>query len=251
MLIPDRRRGLLDELRRRGSAQVEELADVLDVSASTIRRDLALLEADGSLLRAHGGAYLAGVDARSTATDAGPEMREAKERIGAAAAEHVADGMTLMILAGTTTASMLGHLAGRSVTVVTNGLNIGHRLAGQPDITLVMLGGVLNRDQMTLLGPMTEQNMADLHVDVMFAGAWGVTPEVGVTGHKVIQAGYHHSMLRHTDSLIVLADGSKFGRRGPTLLADVDQVDHFVTDRDAPDEVVSALRGRGADVTVC
>ena len=250
VLIPDRRRRLLDELRGRGSAQVEQLADVLRVSASTVRRDLALLEADGLLLRAHGGAYLA-TGGRPPTQASEPGLHEAMQRIGSAAAEQVVDGMTVMILAGSTTASMVPHLARRSITVVTNGLDIGHALAGHADVELVMLGGVLNRDQMTLLGPMTEKNMADLHVDAMFAGAWGVTPEIGVTGSKVIAAAYHHSMLRRTDSLVVLADGSKFGRRGPTVLADVAQVERFVTDSSAPGDVVDALRFRGATVTVC
>lgn len=104
---------------------------------------------------------------------------------------------------------------------------------------------------MTLLGPLTEQNMADLHVDVMFAGAWGISVDAGVTGAKVIQAGYHHSMLQHSDALVVLADATKFGRRGPTLLADVEQVDAFITDQDAPGPMVRDLRNRGADVVTC
>lgn len=251
MLVPDRRRLLLDELHRHGSAQVEQLSDVLGVSASTVRRDLALLEDDGLLVRAHGGAYVRRGDPQQQPSATAGDAAEAKARIGAAAAQRVADGTTVMILAGSTTGSMLPHLAGRSITVVTNGLDTAHTLARFPEITVVMLGGVLNRTQNTLLGPMTEQNMKDLHVDVMFAGAWGVNAEAGVTGDKVIQAGYHHSMLKHADSLVVLADAAKFGRRGPTLLAGVEQVDCFVTDRDAPEAVVAALRERGATVTVC
>jgi DeoR/GlpR family transcriptional regulator of sugar metabolism len=256
MLVPDRRRQLLDQLRLAGSAQVEQLADALDVSASTVRRDLTLLEADGLLVRAHGGAYLPNYLERRPATTgvaapAPAAVHAAKERIGHAAAERIADGMTVMVLAGSTTNTLLPHLQGRSLTVVTNGLDVAHVVAGYPEITLVMLGGILHRDQMTLLGPMTEQNMADLHVDVMFAGAYGIAADVGVTGNKVIQAGHHHSMLRHADALVVLADASKFGRRGPTLLADIDQVDTFVTDAAAPAEVINALRARGAQVTTC
>lgn len=249
VLAPDRHRQLLDELRLRGSAQVEQLADVLSVSAATVRRDLALLEAEGLLSRVHGGAYLeAGEGRRPTPPE--PDVDSAKQRIGRAAAERVVDGMTIMVLAGSTTSSMLPHLARREITVVTNGLDVAHTLARHPSVTLVMLGGVLHREQMTLLGPMTAMNMADLHVDVLFAGAWGVNPDVGVTGSKVVQAGYHHSMLKHANALVVLADSTKFGRRGPTVLAAVDQVEGFVTDRGAPDTVVEALRAHGPSVTV-
>lgn len=253
MLAPDRRRLLLEHLRRHGSVRVEQLASHLGVSPATVRRDLALLEDEGRLLRAHGGAFVTPTGATSpVATDTTADHRSAvKERIGRQAATYVDDGMTIMILSGSTTGAMLSHIQDRAITVVTNGLGVGAQLAAHPSVRLVMLGGLLDREQMTLLGPMSEQNMADLHVDVMFAGAYGVDPEIGVTGAKLNQAGYHHSMLHHTDSLVVLADGEKFGRRGPTVLAGVDQVDRFVTDAAAAPAVVDALRSRGCDVVVC
>ena len=247
MLVPDRHRRLLDEVRRHGSAEVTELAGAVGVSASTVRRDLAVLEAEGLLRRARGGAYLAPARGTQPAADG---ARDVKARIGARAAAFVEDGMTVLILGGSSTAAMLPFLAGRTVSVVTNGLDIATALAPDPRITLVLLGGVLHREQMTLLGPMTAQNMADLHVDVLFAGAYGVHPEVGVTGAKVTQAGDHHSMLRHTESLVVLATGEKFGRQGPTLLARTEQVDTFVTDDSARVEVLDALRARGSAVFV-
>jgi DeoR/GlpR family transcriptional regulator of sugar metabolism len=113
-----------------------------------------------------------------------------------------------------------------------------------------MLGGVLHREQRTLLGPITEQNMADLHVDIIFAGAYGIDPDSGVTGSKVIAAGYHHTMLRQTDELIVVADATKLGRRGPTRLATIDQVTTLITDADAPATILAQLRDRGATIEV-
>ncbi len=249
MLVPDRHRALLDEVRRRGSAQVGQLADAVGVSAATVRRDLAALEAEGLLRRARGGAYLDPTRAPSPAASGDPEV---KARIGQRAAQFVEDGMTVLILSGSSTESMLPALLHhQDLSVVTNGLGVANALAPHPQITLVMLGGVLHREQMTLLGPMTAQNMADLHVDILFAGAYGIDPDVGVTGAKLTQAGYHHSMLRHTESLVVLATGEKFGRQGPTLLARADQVDTFVTDDTAPGEVLDALRERGSSVVVC
>ena len=206
------------------------------------------------LLRARGGAYL------ESRTDAAPHTAprggdgaavDVKQRLGRQAVDLLEDGMTAMILAGSTTATMLPLLAGRSLTVVTNGLEVARALAPYPEITLVLLGGVLHREQMTLLGPMTARNMADLHVDVLFAGAYGIDPGIGVTGTKVIQAGYHHSMLQHAQSLVVLATAEKFGRQGPTLLARVDQVDTFLTDDATPVEIVEALREKGSSVVVC
>ena len=89
------------------------------------------------------------------------------------------------------------------------------------------------------------------HIDVLFAGAYGVQPDVGVTGSKVSQAGAQHNMLRHADALVVMADAAKFGRQGSTVLAGIDQVHTFVTDEDVPAADLAALRDRGANVTVC
>jgi len=91
--------------------------------------------------------------------------------------------------------------------------------------------------------------MASLHVDVMFAGAYGIHPDTGVTSSKIIQAGHHENMLRHTESLVVVADASKFGRRGPTVLARTDQVEVFITDSATP--ALAALTAAGAQVEVC
>ncbi|WP_375481287.1 DeoR/GlpR family DNA-binding transcription regulator [uncultured Jatrophihabitans sp.] len=252
MLVPDRRRRLVEHLHRSGSAQVEDLADALGVSTSTVRRDLADLEAEGRLRRAHGGAYLHRATLYpETRPQAAPETDDVKRRIGKAAADRLTDGTTVMILGGSTTAAMLPFCAGHELTVVTNGLDVAHTLAEHPDITVVVLGGVLHREQLTLLGPMTEQNMADLHVDVMFAGAFGVHPQGGVTGTKIMAAGSHHSMLRHAEELVVLADAAKLGRQGPTLLAEMDQVHTLVTDRAADEQLVEAIRRRGTHVEVC
>jgi DeoR/GlpR family transcriptional regulator of sugar metabolism len=247
VLVRERRQRLLEQVRSRGAAEVDELASALKVSASTIRRDLDELASEGHLHRTRGGAYIEVTPAAGQSSGA-PASTTAKQRIGRLAAEQVQEHSTIMILAGSTTAAMLPFLAQKAITVVTNGLGVGHTLAAFPDISLVMLGGVLHREQWSLLGPLTEQNMADLHVDVMFAGAYGIHPDNGVTGSKVIAAGYHHTMLQHTDALVVLADASKLGRSGPTRLASVDQVSTFITDADAPASTVAELRERGATV---
>ncbi|SHH57603.1 transcriptional regulator, DeoR family [Jatrophihabitans endophyticus] len=258
MLVPDRRRRVLEHVHREGTAQVEHLARLLGVSAWTVRRDLAELEARGLLRRARGGAYVesatdpAGAPAGEGEDRAAAEgvSADVKARIGARAAQQLPDGATIMVLAGSTTGALLPHLVRRRLTVVTNGLEIAHGLRHAADVSVLLLGGYLHRDQMTLLGPLTEANMADLHVDVIVAGAYGVHPAVGVTGAKIIQAGYQHGMLRHTDALMVLADASKLGRRGPTVLASLDDVDTLVTDSAAAPEIVEQVSAAGVDVLV-
>jgi DeoR/GlpR family transcriptional regulator of sugar metabolism len=252
VLVSDRRRRVLDRVRRHGSAEVAQLARELDVSEWTVRRDLVELERQGLLRRTRGGAFVrsgpSGLAAEPATGDGAADA--AKGRIGARAAQLLRDDSTIMVLAGSTTAALLPHLQHRRLTLVTNGLEIANGLKHAPDISLVMVGGYLHREQMTLLGPLTERAMADMHVDVIVAGAYGVHPETGITGAKIIQAGYHQSMLRHTDAVMVLADSSKLGRQGPTVLAPIEAVGTLVTDAGAPDGIVDLLRQRGPDVVI-
>lgn len=249
MLIPDRLQRIRSLLSEHGSVRIDDLVDTLGVSAWTVRRDLAELEQQGALRRTHGGAYLDGRPARPVATP-DSTTAHAKQRIAAAAAEHIADGSTVMVLSGSTTGALVPVLARRRLTVVTNGLEVAHALMAAPDVSVVVLGGYLHREQMTLIGPMSEASMADLHVDVIVAGAYGVHPQIGVTGSKIVQAGYHHGMLQHTDALMVLADASKVGRSGPTVLASAHDVTRFITDDEAPPSTVGELREAGMDVQV-
>ena len=255
MLIPDRRRRVLAEVRRHGSASIEQLAAALAVSSSTIRRDMSELEQAGMLRRTHGGAVVTttgdpdeppprapGGNGRGDRDDT------AKARIARRAASMVDDGSTVMLVAGSTTGAMVPALFDRQLTVVTNGLEIAHGLRHAPHISVIVLGGYLHREQMTLLGPMTLAAMSAVHVDVMMAGAWGVDPETGVTGNKISQAGDHDPMLRHTDRLVVLADASKIGRRGPTLFTGMDRVHTLVTDRAAPADVLERIEGHGVRI---
>lgn len=249
MLVPDRRRRVLDHVRHHGSAQVAHLAETLGVSEWTVRRDLVELEQQGLLRRAHGGAYVDNGTAGPASTPPS-EHDDAKARIGAAAAARVPEDSTILLLAGSTTATLIPHLMPRRLTVVTNGLEIAHGLRHAREVSVMVLGGMLHRDQMTLLGPLSERTMAGLHVDQIVAGAYGVDVEVGVTGAKIAQAGYHHGMLRHADALTVLADSSKLGRRGPTVLAGLDDVDTLVTDTDASEGTVARLRAKGPEVVL-
>lgn len=250
MLIPDRRRRVLAEVRRHGSASIDQLSAALGVSASTIRRDMTELEHSGLLRRTHGGAVVLSAGAEELAPPVPVQEPDgtAKARLGRRAAAEVDDGATVMVVSGSTTAAMVPALFDRRLTVVTNGLEIAHALRHAPQVSVVVLGGYLHREQMSLLGPMTLGAMASVHVDVMVAGAWGVDPDTGVTGSKISQAGDHEPMLRHTERLVVVADASKIGRRGPTMFAGLDQVHTLITEQQADPGTLARIAERGVRI---
>jgi DeoR/GlpR family transcriptional regulator of sugar metabolism len=252
MLSLERQRLLLQHLRRHGSGNVGDLASVLGVSPSTVRRDLRDMNDRGLVTRVHGGASVADGEIEPVLASRAAEHSDEKRRIGAAAAAQVPEGATVLITGGTTTEAMLPALAGRhGLTVLTNGLNIALTLSRCPDISVVVLGGVLRHGELSLLGPLTEQALAEFHVDLAYCSAFGIHPTAGLTGADVREAGTDRRLLQGAERLVVLADSSKIGRRGPVRLAGVEGVDCLFTDRAAAPEQLDALRRAGIDVHIC
>lgn len=252
MIGLERQRRLLQHLRAHGTGNVADLARSLDVSPSTVRRDLADLQRQGLLTRVHGGAAVAdgeleaGLSARTL-------FRGAEKRlIGEAAAARVFDGSTVLITGGTTTLAMLPHLAEREgLTVITNGLGIAWHLSRYPNISVVVLGGVLRHHELSLLGPLALQTLADFQIDEAFTGAFAVDPSSGLSGADVSEVTTDRSMLSSARALTVLADSSKFQQRGPVRLARVDQIGCLITDAGADEASVRGLQAAGVNVIVC
>ena len=244
-----RRAEVLQWVQSRRIVQVNELALSLGVSSSTIRRDLSQMEGDGLLRRVHGGAMVDEPGAvepqrRDRESTAAPEKR----RIAVAAAELIGEHATILISGGTTTEAMLPLLAGRNgLTVVTNSLNVAGALAETRGIDVVVLGGYLRRGERSLLGHLTRQALGELEIDRMFTGAFGLD-ERGVTGADIAEAETDQHLMDAAGELVVLADASKFGRRGPVRLAGAGQVGTLITDDGAGAEHLAAWRAAGVTV---
>lgn len=252
MLSLERQRRLLQHLRQHGSGNVLELASTLGVSASTVRRDLNDMNERGLLTRVHGGASVLDTDVEPVLSSRTSEHSEQKRRIGAAAAARVPDGATVLITGGTTTEAMLPYLGERDgLTVLTNGLNIAYHLSRYPNVSVVVLGGVLRHDEMSLLGPIAEQVLGEFHVDLAFSSAFGIHADDGMSASNVNEAGTDRRMLASATSLVLLADSSKFGRRGPVRVASVEQISCLVTDSAAPEDDLERLRRHGVEVVIC
>jgi DeoR/GlpR family transcriptional regulator of sugar metabolism len=251
MLSQERQRLLLQHLRLHGSDNVVSIAHALAVSPSTVRRDLHEMSERGLLSRVHGGASVLDGDQEPVLSARVALNADVKRRIGSAAAQLVPDESTLLITGGTTTEAMLPFLVGHyGLTVLTNGLNIAYQLTRATGITVVVLGGVLRHEEASLLGPIAERALEEFHVDIAFTGAYGIHPEGGVYGANVTEAGTDRRLLQAAERLIVLADTSKFGRRGPVRLVETRQIAVLVTDTDAPAEALAVVREQGVGVVI-
>jgi DeoR/GlpR family transcriptional regulator of sugar metabolism len=252
MFSVDRQRLLLQHLRAEGSGNVLELARSLGVSASTVRRDLKEMDHRGLVTRVHGGASVVDTALEPALSSRLSNRSEQKRRIGKAAAQRVPDSATVLITGGTTTEAMLPYLAGHQhLTVLTNGLGIAYHLARYPAISVVVLGGVLRHDEMSLLGPIAEHVLSDFHVDIAFFSAFGIDVAAGLSAANVTEAGTDRRILQRADSLVALMDSSKFGRRGPVRVADIDHVNCLITDDEAPADALEQIKARGVEIVAC
>lgn len=229
-----------------------DIAAQTGVSEMTIRRDLEELEAQGVLIRVHGGAassvsrsFEPGFAARSA------QHVEAKRRIGAAAAALIRDGETLVIDAGTTTVHVAEALrADLRVRVLALSLHVADALADNPNVTLMIPGGEVRRHERSFVGGMVSATFEQLTFDTVVLTSGGVDVDAGVTEYEFDDAQTKRAALRSARRTILVADASKLGAVAFVKLCPVDQIDVIVTDADAPAAQVSALRAAGADVVL-
>lgn len=238
-------------LRKQGHVSVSDLSDELGVSEVTIRKDLQYLEKHNLLLRTHGGAILPDrFVADRPFEEKAKHNAEAKDRIGKAAADLVQNNDTLFLDAGTTTMQVARNLD-RSchLTVVTNAVNIAMELIGRANTEVIMLGGVLRMTSASVVGPFAEKMIRQHACSKMFLGVDGFDLDHGLTTTDPMEAQVNRLMIDAAEQVIVVADSSKFGRRGLSRICSVDQIDMVITDEDVPDHVRNALDERGIALT--
>jgi DeoR/GlpR family transcriptional regulator of sugar metabolism len=214
-----------------------------------LRRDLQEIEQHGRIRRVHGGVVLIEEKTQPPILQRSAEMAPFKRRIGAAAAELVSDGDTIIVTSGSTTQAIVPYLAARTnLTVITNAINVAHMLAEQPHISVIVLGGWLNHTECYALGYLTELCLRDLRADKVFHGIYGLDPEHGLTSTSIQDVQTDRSIIGVASKLIVVADHTKFDRSGPVLLAPISAAATIVTDAEAPATAVDAIRARGVPV---
>ncbi len=252
MLVEERRRAIVDMVEKDGRATVEELARHFDISAVTIRGDLETLARAGAVTRSHGGALPASVARVDTPLPVKETRRLAeKRRIGAAAAKLINDGETVILDSGSTTVEIARCLRQRqwkSLTVITNALNIALELNGLSGVRVMMLGGMLRPTSYSLAGPDAEQALSKLSADRLFLGVDGLDPQVGVTTPDPQEAELNARMVHAARETVAVLDASKLGQRCLSVIVPVEELNIVITDTSAPRNAIDALRDRGVQV---
>jgi DeoR/GlpR family transcriptional regulator of sugar metabolism len=239
---------LVNELQVAGRVDVRAVAGRLGTTEMTIRRDLDVLVQRGVARRVRGGAVslLARGDEIPYWMRA-LESPEAKTRIGEAAAGSLNEGEAIAIDSGTTALSCARAVSERRLTVLTVSLRAADLLADSPTINLILPGGEVRRGERTLVGPAAVAGIAGLRLDAVIIGACGLA-DATVTAYDLGDAAVKQALMASGGRSVLALDGAKFGRSALAVVCQLAALDVVVTDDDAPEPVVAALRAAGVEV---
>lgn len=257
MFLAERHERILAALAD-GGQSVVQLAEALGVSESTIRRDLDILAKSGQLKRMYGGAMLTS-GSRANITDSGvvedpftfesrPDLA-LRKRMAAEAARLVADGDVVVLDIGSTTPLVARELRGRPVTIITSNLAVLDEVREDDTVEVVLLGGVLRRNQQSLVGPLTEQLIGQLSADVMFLSCTGVRGG-RVVDNMAVEAPIKQALIAASQRIVLLASEVKFPGSGALRLCTLDEVDVLITTSGTPEDEIAKRHEAGRKVIV-
>jgi DeoR/GlpR family transcriptional regulator of sugar metabolism len=249
MDVHTRHQMILQALRQRSPVLVGGLADALDCSEMTVRRDLESLERSGGLRRVHGGAVSVFLSAEETPYGIRAlECSDAKATIGAAAASLLADGETVILDGGTTAMEVARAIRSRRLTVMPLALRPVFELHECPDIKLLLPGGEVRPGELSLTGSLTEPSFSQLRFDTCVMSPCGIDAKAGITTHLLAETAVKRAAAKASQRVIAVADSSKLGRVAFGHVCDLDEIDIVLTDAGADQQRVEELRAMGVDI---
>lgn len=248
MLLDQRRQNILSVIESNGFVSLQQLAERVGVSDSTVRRDLEYLEKIGQIRRTRGGAAYVG-DSLSALDERAVQSLPQKQAVGRAAAGLVQSGEAILLDGGTTTLEVARNLVGKSLQVVTNSVHVVNLLANQPQIELVVIGGYVYPKTGVALGSMATASLANVHVRRLFMSVGGIT-ERGLYNSNTLLAETEQAMLAAAEEVIVVTDSSKFGHGALAHLCGLERVHRVVADSGISAEWKNLLSNAGIALTI-
>ena len=254
MLERERKQTILRLLDLHGFANIHDIVEATGASEATIRRAFMEMESDGLLKRVRGGVE------RLRDREAGPRAepsldsrvgvnREKKRRIAKKAASFVAAGHTIFMDGGSTTFHMVEFISALALTVVTNSFAIAEHLVRHSRCAVILPEGTVNAHSLLILNNLSPDPFANYHASTAFMGIEGITANA-LTNSEPLLIQAERAMIEHSRELVILADGSKFGKIGNLALCPVERATRIITTEDADEAIVASLRAKGVEVVV-
>ncbi len=250
--ITKRHQFILERLKSKGQITIPELIDLTQVSGVTIRKDLKFLEDKGLIFITRGGASLT-----NPYTIDRPIYEKAtinadqKKKIAQAAVKLIGENDAIIIGSGTTVFEFAHHLhPAKPLTVITPAIKVTIELCNRPNVEVLQLGGLIRPNSSSVAGSYAEYMLDRVSCGVLFIGVDGIDFDFGFSISNLTEANINQKMINASQIIVVLADSSKFGKRGIGKICDLEQVQYIVTDQGISDNVVKELRERGIKVIV-
>ena len=249
---PERQKQILSLLARQGRLRVTEIVKQFSISEATARRDLESLAIQGKVQRVHGGII--------SVEQAPPELpileRESEQTdekilIGRAVATLISERETVFLGSGTTVLEVARNLRNhKNLTVITNSLPVLNMLAGIKEIAIIALGGMLRDSELSFIGHVTEQALAEVRADKVIMGTRGVSLEHGLTNDYLEETLTDRAILKIGREVIIIADHTKVNCVSTALLAPLESMNTFVTDSKSDRKFTQSLKKQGIKVIV-
>ena len=250
MLIDERRQHMLAKIQREGRVLVSDLSEELGLSRITIRKDLDYLESKGLVQRTHGGALAINGSALLDPSLQEKEKKQLKEKqkIAVAAAALVEEGLCILLDSGTTTTAIARELRRFShLTIITNAVNVAAELAGT-DFEVILTGGTLRKNSFSLVGPLAEDILSEMHADILFLGVDGFDAKVGLFTPNFLESRVNRAMVNAATRTVVVCDSTKFSRRSLALIVPTKAIQTVITDDQLSKENIETLKSAGLEV---
>jgi len=249
MLPVERHREIVDRVERSGSVRTVELAHTLQVAAETIRRDLEKLDAEGRLVRIHGGAARVSDKRREIPFDVREvENLEQKREMARKAIEYVGEGDVIALDASSTVRELARLIPDRPLTVITNSIAVTTTLLDRPRVRVVSTGGNLDGPSLSYTGTLAEEALERFGINRTFLSCTAFDIERGLAVATEEHARIKRRMMQLADETILLADASKFSAQGVEFFALSEEVDILITDAGTDRAVLRALKDMGITV---
>ena len=247
-----RYRIILDELEKKDFVSVQDFSKHLNVSEVTIRKDLKELESKNLIHRDHGGASPISslIDDRHI-DEKEKIMVDDKIRIVNAANQLLNKNDRIIIASGTTMLYFSRKISmTEPLTVITSSVKVSLTLSYNPNVEVIQLGGIIRKSSASVIGPYSEHMLRGLMCNKLFIGVDGIGIDFGLTTSNIGEAILNQHMINAAKEVIVLTDSSKFGKQGFGKICDLDRVNHIITDKNAPQNIIQIIRDKGIKVTL-
>lgn len=230
MLQIERHEKILELVAENGSVRTSELYKIFNTTRQTIRNDIEYLDEQGKLVKVHGGAISSQAAEEPKAAERKIHKKGAKEAIAKAAADLVKAGDTIFLDMGTTVNKMVPYLNQMTnLTIITNSVETAYQLASNENNQVIITGGVIRGDEMSVSGPHTDDMLRKFYVDKSFLGAGGISAAAGFTDYHVLEANTRTLVIAHAKTNYVLADDSKIRVTAIHKFADLGDIDCLIT----------------------